>query len=66
MNDQQVAFRSLFGKLPYEQEKEIVKNIISDVEEFSANIVIPFVVVDKEVVMDKLRSIKRRLDELGV
>jgi hypothetical protein len=62
--EQQLAFKSLFGKLPYEKEKELAKEIIDDVEEIYARVFIPFIVADKEIVADRLRSIKKKLDVL--
>ena len=64
--EQQVAFKSFFGKLPYEEEKRLAGEIIKDMEEIYPRVYIPFIVVDKAIVVDKLRSIKKKLDELGV
>lgn len=62
---EQIAL-SFFGKLPYEEEKKLIASIIEDAEEFYPRIFIPYIVIDKEIVIDKLRSVKRKLDELGV
>lgn len=64
--EQQLAFKSLFGRLPYSEEKKLAAEIIKDMEEVYPRIYIPFIVIDKAIVIDKLKSIKKKLDELGV
>jgi len=63
---EQIAFKSFFGKLPYEEEKRLAEEIIKDMEEVYTKVFIPFIVVDKSIVIEKLKNIKNKLDELGV
>ena len=57
---------SFFGRLPYEEEKSLVRDIVKDVGEIYTRIFIPLVVVDKDAVVEKARDIKRKLEELGI
>jgi hypothetical protein len=57
---------TFFGKIPYSEEKTLAKEIIDDVEEVFIRVYIPFIVIDKELVVSKLRNIKNKLDQMGI
>jgi hypothetical protein len=57
---------SFFGRLPKEQEKQLLRGIVNDIEDVYVNVFIPFVVVDKEQVISGLKRMKKKIEELGI
>jgi hypothetical protein len=66
MGESKLEQMSFFGKLPHEEEKRTAGEIMKDVEEVYTRIYIPFIVVDKATVIDKLKNIKSKLEQMGI
>jgi hypothetical protein len=55
---------SLFGRLPIEEEKEKVREILADITEAWVRVFVPTVVFDKEIVVEKLRNVKKKIGDI--
>ena len=64
MNEKTVQAETFFGKLPSEKEAQIVEEIANEAEEVYTRTYIPYVVIDKEIVKEKLENIKKKMGEL--
>jgi hypothetical protein len=59
--------KSFFGKLPLSQEKKVIEEIYEDyVFDVYPKVAYPFLLTDREEVVRMLKSIKGRLEEVGV
>jgi exonuclease VII small subunit len=56
---------SFFGNLPYEEERENVRQIVNDLEEGWSRLgTIPFLIYEKENAIKYWRDAKERLDKV--
>jgi hypothetical protein len=55
---------SLFGRLPIEEEKEKVREILADITEAWVRVFVPTVVFDKEIVVEKLKNVKKKIGDI--
>lgn len=58
-------YESILGKLSPEEEKRIASELLYHSEEAYGRSFIPFVIIDKELVVEHLREAKKKLEELG-
>ena len=57
---------SLFGRLPLEKEKEIVKEVFMLSCDVAGNVFFHPLIFNKEETVEKLKLAKRKLEEMGV
>lgn len=56
----------MFGKLPYEEEKKILKEAFDEVTSCSANILFFPLIFNKEKTIKCFKNVKKKLEEVGV
>jgi hypothetical protein len=57
---------TFFGTLPIEQEREIAKELLIHSGEVATSLFLPLVIFDKEKLIWNLKTIKNKLNELGI
>lgn len=61
---QQIQELGILGKLPAKEEKRIIEELYRHAQEANVRVYIPYIVVDKELVVEHLKEAKKKLGEL--